>query len=250
MPDLLTASIKERLWHKLRQDLANYIPAITQNQLRMCCACGRFLPQDSFDLEHLIPQQAVKQDPEIIRANPETPANVRSGNLLLCKEPLLIKGRRIWNNGCNSWKGRFYDKPITELIFGKALNAVTDLHIIAALSVAYLAMVAEFGYIIVLMQSGMLMRQQFFSPHKFHRQLHPRHQMLLGGMLPVSSPEARLWSNPFSFSFDSPGACTVGARNFALLLPVSRDPRQPIARHLPFAPSKYKLRPDFRTFFD
>jgi hypothetical protein len=30
----------------------------------------------------------------------------------------------------------------------------------------------------------------------------------------------------------------------------TRDPRQPVAKYLPFAPAKYKLRPDFKTFFE
>jgi hypothetical protein len=252
MSDVMAASIKEKLWHKMRQDLTTYIPQVAETNLLMCCTCGRFLPQGLFDLEHLIPQQAVKQDPHAVRANPETPINVRSGNLLLCKKPPLVKKRPIHNNGCNSWKGRHYDKLISELIFGSLLESPTpsDAHIIAALSLAYLAMVAEFGYIIVLVQSGALMREQFFSPRKFHRHLPLRHQILLRGTLPVLPPDAPLWSKPFSFNFDSSGVCTVGARNFALLLPVSRDPRLPIARHLPIVPIKYKLRPDFRTFFD
>jgi hypothetical protein len=252
--DVLTASIREKLWHKMRKDLSNYIPETAQNKLLMCCACGRFLPQEAFDLEHLIPQQALKRDPDVVRVNPDTPRNVRSGNLLLCRKPLTLKGGgRVYDNGCNSWKGRFYDKPIRELVFGTALQSsgsFTDVHIIAALCLAYLAMVAEFGYIVVLMRSGSLMREQFFSPHKFHRNLPLRSQMLLGGPLPVSRPDARMWARPFSFSFERPGCCTIGARNFALLVPVSRDPREPIARHLPFAPNKYKLRPDFKTFFD
>jgi len=31
----------------------------------------------------------------------------------------------------------------------------------------YLAMVAEYGYIVALMESGRLLRQQFFRPNKF-----------------------------------------------------------------------------------
>jgi hypothetical protein len=109
-------------------------------------------------------------------------------------------------------------------------------------------MVAEYGYTIVLMRSGLLMREQFFKPHRFHRDLPHKSQLLLGGSLP-NSPDAPIWIRPFSFSFDRPGFCTVGARNFALLVPVSRDPHQPVAKHLPFAPAKYKLRPDFKAFF-
>ena len=65
MSDLYTASIKEKLWHEMRDDLARFVPEVSQNKLLMCCACGRFLTQDFFDLEHLIPQQALKRDPAV-----------------------------------------------------------------------------------------------------------------------------------------------------------------------------------------
>jgi hypothetical protein len=81
----------------------------------------RFLPQECFDLEHLVPQQALKADSKNVRSNPATPANVRAGNLLLCKEPLRHKGLKVYNNGCNSWKGRFYDRPISEIFSGLAM---------------------------------------------------------------------------------------------------------------------------------
>jgi hypothetical protein len=251
MSDVMMAPIRERLWHKMRHDLASFIPEIAESQLLMCCACGRFLPQECFDLEHLIPQQALKRDPNVVRTNPVTPANVRAGNLLLCKKPLMHKGTTVYRNGCNSWKGRFYDKPINELVFGEASEPqkCTQVHIIAALGLAYLAMVAEFGYAIALMQSGLLMRKQFFSPFKYLSGLPLRSQMVLSGSLPVTSPDARMWAKPFSFSFQN-SACTVGIRNLALIVPVSRDPRVPIARHLRIVPAKYKLHPNFRTVFD
>jgi hypothetical protein len=53
MSDIMYPSIKERLWHKMRRDLANYVPETNGNRLLMCCACGRFLHENSFDLEHL-----------------------------------------------------------------------------------------------------------------------------------------------------------------------------------------------------
>lgn len=252
LSEIVEPSIRERLWHGMRSDLANYFPEVAANQLLMCCACGRFLPQECFDLEHLIPQQALKADPENVRRNPETPANVRAGNLLLCKKPLIYKGSKVYNNGCNSWKGRFYDGPISELFSGRALDKdrgqLTDTHMIGGLVLGYLAMVAEFGYVIVLMESGRLMREQFFSPRKFHPALPLRHQMILGGPMP-SAPGERIWRTPFSFKFER-GACFVGARNFSLIVPVSRDPDISISRHLKIVPSKYKLRPDFRAVFD
>ena len=107
MAEVMTASIQDQLWHKMRQDLAKFVPEINSNQLLMCCACGRFLPQEDFDLEHLIPQQALKQDPDIVRTNPITSKNTRARNLLLCKKSLKIKGNVVYRNGCNSLEGSF-----------------------------------------------------------------------------------------------------------------------------------------------
>jgi|SRR5579859_891153 len=251
MSDVLKASIREGLWHRMRQDLARFTPDILDDELLMCCACGRLLPQDSFDLEHLIPQQVVKQDPAVVKLNPLTPVNTRSGNLLLCKKPLRIKERVIYQNGCNSWKGRVFDHALNDLVAGNGLKAqrCTQVHIIAALSLAYLAMVAEFGFIVTLMPSGRLMREQFFMPQKFHPALPVKCQMMLGGRMPIELPSARLWSNPFSFGFERHGFCYVGIRNVAVLLPVTRDPRVPFSQHLRIVPSRYKLRPDFTTVF-
>jgi hypothetical protein len=251
MADVLTASSREKLWHKMRQDLCTYVPEIAGNQLLMCCTCGRFLPQEHFDLDHLIPQQALKHDPDAVRADPTTPANTRAGNLLLCKKPLNIKGDIVYRNGCNSWKGKFFDRFINELISAKVLNAkdCMDTHIIAALTLCYLAIVEEFGYIISLMPSGLVLREQFFRPHKFHHQLPLYSSMFLAGDT-ITASHAPVWARPFSFDFPRPGVCTVGARNFARMLPVSNDPREPIARHLRIAPAKYNLRPNFRTVFE
>ncbi len=251
MSDLHTASTKDKLWHKMRNDLARFAPEIVQNRLLMCCACGRFLAQEFFDLEHLIPQQSLKLDPAAVQANPNTPKNVRSGNLLLCKKPLLMKGQKVFNNGCNSWKGKFYDKAIAELVSEKTLlpsAKITSAHIIGALCLGYLAMVAEFGYAVVLMPSGLLMRRQFFSPHKYLRDLPLRHQIVLGGSRPTES-EHPVWSKPFSFTLSETGCCHVGARNFAVNVPLTRNPFLPFATHLRIVPERYKLRPTFKTFF-
>ena len=123
----------------------------------MCPCCGRFLPQEEFGLEHLIPQQAVKRDPATVRNNPATPVNVRSGNLLLCRKPLKHRGNVSYPNGCNSWKGKFYDAAIRDLTSDKAWKPgqSTQVHLTAALCLGYLAMVAKFGHVITLMRSGL-----------------------------------------------------------------------------------------------
>jgi hypothetical protein len=252
--DLLAASIKENLWHKLRHDLQSYIPPeMRDNDLLMCCTCGRFLPYEDFTLEHIIPQQALADDPAEIKSNPETTANVRATNILLCSKRLMIKGRRAYNNGCNSWKGRWYDGRLRELLSGRifdhAYKKVSNQHIIAAICAAYLAMVLEYGYQIALTPSGLLMRHQFFSPSKFHHDMPLRSQMILAAPPPeYDESHIRIWSHPFSFSIKR-DSCYVGFRTMSLIIPVSRDPRLPVSRSILITPPKYKLRPDFRTVF-
>lgn len=244
-------SIKDRLWHSMRADLAKFAPEIQQNQLLMCCACGRLLRREDFDLEHLVPQQTLRADPIDVQTNPATPKNVRAGNLLLCRKPLLYRNSPLYGNGCNSWKGRYYDKAINDLFTGNVdankRSRVSDTHIIGCLALAYLAMVAEFGYVIALMPSGRLLREQFFNPRKFHRQLGTRYQVLLVGA-PATDPKHQVWSKPFGFHFE-PGACIVNVRSSVITLPVSRDPRIPIAQHVKFVPSRFKFRPNFSTAF-
>ena len=120
MSDIDLPSIKDNLWHNMRDNLINFYPAIASDRLLMCCCCGRFLPFDAFSLEHLIPKQAVKQDPVQVRNNTATPVNIRAGNLLLCQKPLKIKGHVVWEKGCNSWKGKHYDHAIRDLVVSGA----------------------------------------------------------------------------------------------------------------------------------
>jgi hypothetical protein len=138
-----------------------------------------------FDVDHMIPQQTVRCDPEDVRSNRETPANVRAGNILLCTNPLHYRNSRIHNNGCNSSKGKHVDGPMTEILTGKAAKHpnkhARNAHIIGGLRLAYLAMVAEFGYIVALMRSGLTSREQIFNPAKFHKALGTKSQVILTG---------------------------------------------------------------------
>jgi hypothetical protein len=221
----------------------------------MCCTCGRFLSYQDFTLEHIIPQQALADDPVEIKSDPKSSTDARSGVILLCNKRLILKnGRMIYKNGCNSWKGRFYDSCLREILNGNILKhpyrKPSDRHMIAILCSGYLAMVLEFGYQVVLMASGLLMRQQFFLPFKFHRNLPLRSQMILAAPPPeYDETNSRIWSHPFSFTIDR-GACYVGLRTSAFILPLSRDPRIPISKTVLITPSRYKLRPDFRTVFE
>jgi hypothetical protein len=236
----------------MRQDLGSYVPELRGNKLLMCCACARFLPQEDFSLEHIIPKQALDDDPSEVRL--KFTANARGVNTLLCTKPLKIKGRTVYDNGCNSWKGRFYDRPIREVLSGRILTdrhrSYADQHTIAIMCAAYLAMVVRFGYQVALTPTGLLMRQQFFLPNKFNPDMPIRTQMLLMATpLDYSKAGPAFWTNPFSFSIDR-GFCVIAVRGVSLALPLSRDPNTPIAKQIAIPPARYALRPDFRTVFE
>lgn len=250
MNDVLEPGIRERLWHEMRKDLAQFVPEIDHSDLLMCCCCGRFLPQEDFGLEHIIPKRAIKVDPVAVRSNPLLPANVRAKTLLLCKRQLVRKGLKIHNLGCNSWKGKYFDSLIADLIT-KPLDINVKLstnHLIAAQILGYLAMVQQFGYIIVLASSGLALREQFFNPHRFTKRIGARHQIVLGGM-PFTDPEEAIWANPFTFDFQD-GLCYLTIRHFVVIAPATQNPATPIAKHLKIAPSKYKFRPQFGMSLD
>ena len=80
MSDVDMPSLKERLWQKMQVDLAQFVPDVVERNRLMCCSCGRFLPPEDFDVDHMISQRAIKRDPEEVRKNPETPAHPYSAS--------------------------------------------------------------------------------------------------------------------------------------------------------------------------
>jgi len=196
----------------------------------MCCCCCRFLPFDEFALEHIVPKQALADDPIQLKIHPDAPTNARSELTLLCTKHLIVKGQTAYNNGCNSWKGRFFDKCIREALNGTMLNSkinkVTERHIIALNCASYLAFFARHGYQVVLTQAGRLMREQFFLPNSFHKRMPVNCQMVLGSDTPPKFEEKYLefWTKPFNFTIEA-NTCIVTFRNFAVRIPISRDPR-------------------------
>jgi hypothetical protein len=248
--DIDTPGLKEILWHKMREDLKAYIPDVANTNLLLCPTCCRFLPFEHFDVEHIIPQQALADDPPEARV--ALPKNERATTILLCKKNLLIKGRELYANGCNSWKGRFYDKFLREIFNSTIVNGgtFTSRHHTALFSACYLGLFARYGYQITLVPSGVIMRKQFFNPNDFIKEVPLKCQMSLSAAAPTTYDEQRggYWIPPFKFTTVG-NFCPVVVRNTGIYLPLSRDPEIPLARMLPFAPSKYKFRPDFRTVF-
>jgi hypothetical protein len=108
-------SIKQLLWHKMRGDLAAYVPETASHSLLMCCACG--LPAERVLRSRTYYSPAGTEGRSGTRSGRSGhPANTRAGNLLLCRKPLLYRGSKLYDDGCNSWKGRSYDKPITKIL--------------------------------------------------------------------------------------------------------------------------------------
>jgi len=248
--DIDTPALKEILWHKMRGDLSRYIPDIAVTDRLMCPTCCRFLPFDHFTIEHIIPQQALADDPPDVRA---AISRIERGAVtLLCQKQLLIKGKKVYDKGCNSWKGRFYDKFLREIFNGRVVSGpgFTSRHQVALFVACYLAIFSKYGYQVTLSEAGLIMRQQFFSPNRFIKGVPVNCQMTLMGepLSKYSEESERYWKPPFKITIEQ-RSFLVGVRNVSLHMPMSRNPETPIAHRLPFAPSKYALRPDFRTVF-
>jgi hypothetical protein len=252
--DLTAPALHDKLWHSMRADLARYAPQIADNDRLMCCCCGRFLPKSDFDLEHIIPQIAVGDDPPEIREL--FTVNERSKTLLLCKRPLTIKGVPVHPKGCNNWKGRFFDARIREIMNGRALQEnkyrpFSSQHQAALMALAYLALVHQYGYQIALTPSGQLMRRQFFHPGSLRNELSgwPWGAVLSGQPFGYDPTNLNVWINPFSFGLQS-GRCIVCIRHVSVFVPLSRNPETPIASQIKFVPSRFTMKPNFRTLFD
>ncbi|MGA9600860.1 MAG: hypothetical protein WBS22_11535 [Methylocystis sp.] len=243
-------ALKAILWHEMRDDLKSLVPWFAHNDLLLCPACCRPLPFDEFSLEHIIPRQALACDPLDVRA--AIPQNERSGMTLLCRRRLVFKGNKLPVHGCNSWKGKFYDPFLRDLIGADFRRSrITSRHQVALFSAGYLGLFREFGYQIPLLPSGRLMRNQFFHPNTFLREVPVTSQLILAGSGLSNYEEANraYWSEPFKITVDRNSAF-IALRNMSFKLPLSRDPALPLARTLPYAPSKYAFRPDLTTVFD
>jgi hypothetical protein len=253
MADIDLPSSKQVLWETMRQDFVALAPEHASSGLLPCCICGRLLPQEHFSIEHILPQQALMEDPPEIKSDPLLTMNRRTRLTLLCKRPLKLKSDIVSPNGCNGWKGRYFDGFLRDIVANAPLRKrggqFSSQHTVAFAIAAYLAMVSEFGYRVVYIESGHLMRRQFFHPHKFLQGYPDSCQMMIAGeRYSYPSAPSSAWATPFTFLFKA-GRCIVTMRQTVAFVPLSRDPTWPVASALRIVPSKYLLRPDFRTMF-
>jgi hypothetical protein len=243
-------ALKEILWHQMRNDLKSLVPWFADNDLLLCPTCCRPLRFDEFSLEHIIPKQALASDPSDARIAIQQ--NERSGMTLLCRRPLIIKGKQIPGHGCNSWKGKFYDAFLRDLLRADfQTKQINSRHQMALFSAGYLGLFRHFGYQIALLPSGLLMRNQFFHPNFFLQDVPLACQMMLTGKGLSNYDEATraYWTEPFKIKVDGTSAFIV-LRNMSFKLPLSRDPTLRLARALPYAPSNYTFRADLTTVFE
>jgi hypothetical protein len=113
MAEINLPNVKELLWQQMHADLRSFIPHFPDDEI-MCPACLRHMKFEELSLEHIIPQQAVNCDPiEVRRA---ITRNQRSGLTLLCERPLICKGKAVPGNGCNGWKGKYFDDHVRQTL--------------------------------------------------------------------------------------------------------------------------------------
>lgn len=250
-PSILLPSIEEKLWQSMRHDFVSIAPDYATSEVLPCCACGRLLSKRHFTLEHIIPQQALADDP--IEVRHVATLNQRSRNLLLCNSRLKVGHEEISKLGCNAWKGKYYDSQIRDVISGKGSRryqgGLTSQHQVAVLIAGYLALVSEYGYRVVFTASGRLLRQQFFHPHNFIDGIPAKCQAILTGeCFTFPKIPIEVWTRPFSFTIDGE-FCIVAMRQTGMFIPLSRDPRLAVPFLLKIMPKRFGLRPDFQTIF-
>jgi len=241
---------KEILWHRLRGDLISLVPWFADSSQLLCPACCRPIGYDDFSVEHVIPKQALSCDPVPVRQ--AVSQNERSGLTLLCKKPLVINGKRVPGSGCNSWKGKHFDSYLRDLLTADfRTRSLSTRHQVALYTAGYLALFRQFGFQITLSAAGLLSRRQFFFPNTFLKEVPLNCQMVLTGQARTefNEEEKNYWSEPFGIQIDGSTALIV-LRNMGFRVPLSRDPRQPFARLLPYVPSRLSFRPDLTTIFE
>jgi hypothetical protein len=240
---------KEKIWHRMRDDLKSLSPGFAEDDLLLCPTYLRRITFKEFSLEHIIPQQALDEDHETARD--AVTRNQRSGLTLLCTKRLVIKDKLIAEKGCNGWKGKHFDRFIRQILQGRMDKMdVTTRHNVALLALGYLALFRQYGYRISLSRSGVLMRHQFFNPGAFWKDLPDKCQMVLGGP-PLSEFNDNIksyWHDPFKITIQK-GFALVSVRSVTFWLPLSDDPTAPLATLLRYAPPRLKFRPDFTSVF-
>jgi hypothetical protein len=118
----------------------------------ICPLCVLPKSHEELTLEHIIPQRALRRDPESLRGRHHL--NHRSGLTLLCRS-------------CNGLKGQHYD-PVIEVMFrypkAKLKPHQEKLDLKARRTLGYLAAFRELGYAYILSSDLDAVRLDFLNP--------------------------------------------------------------------------------------
>jgi hypothetical protein len=145
MPEIDLPGEREKIWHRMRDDLKSLVPWFADYDLLLCPTCLRHITFEEFSLEHIIPQQALDEDYETARD--AVTRNQRAGLTLLCSKRLVVKDKLIVEKGCNGWKGKHFDRLIRQILQGRMDKMdVTTGHNVALLALGYLALFRQYGY--------------------------------------------------------------------------------------------------------
>jgi hypothetical protein len=249
MSKIYIPGAKELLWNKMHNDLRSFIPHFPDGEI-MCPACLRHVKFEDLSIEHIIAQQAVNCDP--IEVRKAIARNQRSGLTLLCEKRLVnSKGKVVSGNGCNGWKGKYFDGRVRQILNSELISVgFNSRHHLSILSVGYLALFSKYGYRVALSASGLLMRKQYFSPFSILKAIPYNCQVVLGGQPLTEFTEENdvYWSDPFKITIEN-GYANMVLRSMAFSLPLSEDPTVPLARMLQYVPPKYRWRPNLETAF-
>jgi hypothetical protein len=196
--DIDLPGVKEILWHQMHADLKSLVPWFSDHELLLCPTCFRLMKFDELSVEHIIPKQALDDDPKAVRE--AIIRNQRSGITLLCRKPLVVKEKLIKGNGCNGWKGHFFDGSARKLLRADPHKIVfTSRHQVSMFAIGYLALFRKYGYRVALSPSGLLMRRQFFCPDYFLKEVPLNCQMILSGpsLTEFNEQNKTYWDEPF-----------------------------------------------------
>lgn len=239
---------EEIIWHKMKSDLDSMIPELRGTDTLLCPVCLRRLQRKDFNIEHVIPRQAVREDPPEIRAT--VPTNARSTLLLLCNKRLRVTSTIVVKNGCNGWKGKYYDNFIRAMLFKERDRLkISTRHQISMFVAGYLGMFRTYGYRVALSSSGLSMRRQFFSPNEFLEEIPLLCQMVLhADPIRDLNIDPSYWTDPIQISINGKTA-SISIRNNAINVPISFDPRVQFSRSTLVLPPRFeRFKEDFPLF--
>lgn len=158
-------SLNEELYNVLHSDLVDVKPEYQDRDGILCPICLREITKDEviqFGIEHIIPKNIIKNDsPEKKKLGT---LNQRCGITILCRQERICKyDGKIVKDGCNSLKGKIYDRLWKQHWHGDQLDQshLSHRHGVSILIMAYLGAFQVFGYEYILQRDFDDIRNQF-----------------------------------------------------------------------------------------